>query len=429
MTQPGQQGVRSCMWNRPLCPRRKAPLSLWAQSPITFARISISNAGNTEGLRLEAHTVIDDGAVIYLNGNPVLWIGMDANAVIGYSTGAARTVGDANNEGPFPISTTNLVAGDNLLAVEVHQSSSGSSDIVFGMALDAVLTTTNTTTDRISVVLNEVLASNLTLTNNEELTSDWVELYNPDTNSVDLADLSLSNDTATPRRWVFPPGSIVPGKGYLLIQFDDSLPASSANTGFNLKAGGDGVYLFDKPARDRGLLDSVVFGIQVGDFSIGRLDAGTGGWTLTLPTPVADNIAAALGEVSALRINEWMADPAQGDDWFELYNPNAQAVELSGLYLTDDLNKRTQYRIPPLSFVGYGPQAFLKFTADGTQGQSADHVNFKLAVRRRGHRPAYGQWRSGELGCFRSAIARHFTRTIAGWHGDRSELPRHALTG
>ena len=56
-------------------------------------------------------------------------------------------------------------------------------------------------------------------------------------------------------------------------------------------------------------------------------------------------------------INEWMADNAGPDgfadpldglfkNWFELYNPNPDPVNLSGFYLTDDLALPTQWRIP-----------------------------------------------------------------------------------
>jgi Concanavalin A-like lectin/glucanases superfamily/Lamin Tail Domain/CotH kinase protein len=61
-------------------------------------------------------------------------------------------------------------------------------------------------------------------------------------------------------------------------------------------------------------------------------------------------------------INEWMADnaspngfpdPADGlfKDWFELYNPNAFAIDLTGYFLTDDLTMPTLWRIPTNSIV------------------------------------------------------------------------------
>ncbi len=55
-------------------------------------------------------------------------------------------------------------------------------------------------------------------------------------------------------------------------------------------------------------------------------------------------------------INELMADndtiledPDEAGsypDWIELYNPGSEAIDLGGLYLTDDLTDPTQFQIP-----------------------------------------------------------------------------------
>ena len=93
----------------------------------------------TDDITLEINTLIDDGMVLYLNGAEVLRLGMP-DGTITYSSLADRTVNNAATEGPFSIPVDNLVAGDNVLAVEVHQASSNSSDIVFGLTLDATVT-------------------------------------------------------------------------------------------------------------------------------------------------------------------------------------------------------------------------------------------------------------------------------------------------
>ena len=49
---------------------------------------------------------------------------------------------------------------------------------------------------------------------------------------------------------------------------------------------------------------------------------------------------AALGTVAGLRFNEWAAEPASGDDWFELYNADTNAVDLAGYYFTDNLTNQ-----------------------------------------------------------------------------------------
>jgi len=95
---------------------------------------------------------------------------------------------------------------------------------------------------------------------------------------------------------------------------------------------------------------------------------------------MATNAAAVLGDQRLLRINEWMADPSVGEDWFEIYNSNSKPVELSGLALSDSLSSLLKSSIPPLSFIGTGSHAFQTFTADNNAAAGGDHVEFKLSA-------------------------------------------------
>src|SRR5205814_8878064 len=125
-------------------------------------------------------------------------------------------------------------------------------------------------------------------------TPDWIEIYNPSMNAVDLGDSSLSDSTLNARRWVFASPTIVPAQSYLVIRFDSGAPVSGTNTGFGLKASGDSVYLFARPADGGGVLDFVTFGLQAPDFSIGRYPLGGTNWALTLPSAGNANAAAPL---------------------------------------------------------------------------------------------------------------------------------------
>ena len=89
--------------------------------------------------------------------------------------------------------------------------------------------------------------------------------------------------------------------------------------------------------------------------------------------------SAPLGSATALRINEWMAAPTTGDDWFELCNPANAPVSLGGLFLSDGLVNRTESRIPEISFIGVGTGGFQEFKADGNESKGADHTSFKLS--------------------------------------------------
>ncbi len=91
-------------------------------------------------------------------------------------------------------------------------------------------------------------------------------------------------------------------------------------------------------------------------------------------------------DAPVLYLNELMADNAvtledpdeAGDypDWFELYNPGTDAIDLSGLYLTDDLSDPTQFQIPDGVMIAAGE--FLIFYADGDTDQGDLHTNFGL---------------------------------------------------
>jgi hypothetical protein len=332
---------------------------------------------NFTGAVLNLSTIVDDGAVYYLNGQEVFRLHMPEGPVT-YDTAAESN--ESALEGPFAIPPTNLVTGDNVMAVEVHQVNATSSDIVLGLSLYASYSITNTTTNltQVTVLLNEVLAHNVSLPNQDGMIGDWIELYNPSATAIDLAGLGLTDDLGTPQKWLFPPNSIVPAKGYWVAPCNGNASPSAANTGFGLNAQGGAVYLYDADVRGGARLDSITYGLQTADRSIGRLGMA-GAWALNQPTPGAANQTVLLGSAATLKLNEWMAYPLSGEDWFELYNPEAQPVDLSGLYLTDDLTRPNQYRVPSLSFLGAGLNGYQKFSADNLPAKGANHTNFKLS--------------------------------------------------
>jgi len=102
-----------------------------------YFRTRFTFLGDPSRTALQFTAMVDDGAVFYLNGQEFYRLGMPAGEVH-YSTFASRTVDNAASEGPFTVAVTNLVKGENVVAVEVHQVNAGSSDIVFGMALATV---------------------------------------------------------------------------------------------------------------------------------------------------------------------------------------------------------------------------------------------------------------------------------------------------
>lgn len=87
---------------------------------------------------IQIRTIIDDGAVFYLNGKEFFRLGMPSGTIT-HNTWANRTIGDATYEGPFTIILPDLVVGSNLLAVEVHQVNATSSDATMGIQVMGIL--------------------------------------------------------------------------------------------------------------------------------------------------------------------------------------------------------------------------------------------------------------------------------------------------
>ena len=114
---------------------------------------------------------VDDGAVYYLNGVKAGALRM--TGTVSYTT----TAGNQPAEGAPEILyfTNSPVVGDNVVAVEVHQSAANSDDMAFGLELNAKIPT------RAAVGFVE---------NPEQ----WIELHNRGTAAISLEGWSL--DTA-----------------------------------------------------------------------------------------------------------------------------------------------------------------------------------------------------------------------------------------
>jgi hypothetical protein len=103
-----------------------------AQTLSYYFRTTFNYSQSPSGVELIFTNIIDDGAVVYLNGTEIYRYRITGTPT--YSTLAA-----GGTEGIFElnniVNSPWLRQGNNVLAVEVHQSSATSSDIVFGLGL------------------------------------------------------------------------------------------------------------------------------------------------------------------------------------------------------------------------------------------------------------------------------------------------------
>lgn len=378
-----------------------------------YFRTSFDYSGSLQGLQLRLTTLLDDGAVVYLNGQEIFRIGMPDGTPT-YSTAAARTVSDANYEGPFTLPANALVPGNNVLAVEVHQVNSSSSDVVWAMQLETDFSQSNQalyTPGSINSVrstlpafptvwLNEVLAWNHPAITNAvpDRMGDfdpWVELLNAGTNAVSLNGFYLTTNLAQPALWAFPAGAaLAPGQFHLV--WLDGEPAESAadewHASFRLALGQGTLALTYIASGVTNVLDYLHYNVSTVGRAYGSYPDANASQRriLTIPTPAAHNNPASLP--IQVYINEWLGDnltalrdPADGnyEDWFEVYNPGNLTVDLGGYFFTDDLSDKFRFRVPDNGQYVVPPKGFLLVWADSESSQnntgSTDlHVNFAL---------------------------------------------------
>ena len=139
--------------------------------------------------------------------------------------------------------------------------------------------------------INEFLASNNSVYADEiGEYDDWVELYNSSSDPIDISGMYLSDDlednlNIIPSSNQF--STIVPANGYLIIWFDKDQDQGPLHIGEKLSADGEGVYLYNV---EKVLIDSITFGIQETDISMGRYPDGSDRWVkFTTPTPAKSN--------------------------------------------------------------------------------------------------------------------------------------------
>ncbi len=108
----------------------------------TYFRRTFTVTDPSQIAALTLRLLRDDGAVVYLNGTEVVRSNLPAGTITSATRASVDVTGaDESAWTPYAIDPTRLVAGTNTLAVEIHQASSGSSDISFDLGLEATKTT------------------------------------------------------------------------------------------------------------------------------------------------------------------------------------------------------------------------------------------------------------------------------------------------
>jgi spore coat protein CotH len=216
-----------------------------------------------------------------------------------------------------------------------------------------------------AVMINEIVAK---ATADGE---DWIEFYVSGTETINLSDYTVVDDSDGREPAALPNVTLSPGEFYVVLATDEAPEDGSAYVPFKLGSD-DSVSLF----QEDDLIDKLNWedGEALIGYSYGRYWDGSEKTETLSPTPGYENEVAERGD---LVINEIMAKDSDGGfDWFELYNAGDTVVNLTDYAIVDDGGDQEPVVLPDLSL---SPGDFVVIYATGEVTDEVSYwVDFKL---------------------------------------------------
>ena len=256
---------------------KKTPLTL-GQWTYYFRTQFVLNQLPGAGTLALTH-IIDDGAVFHLNGTELTRFNLAAETVVQPATPSSVSIGDATTVGPIFLPANLLRIGTNLLAVQVHQTSLTSSDIVFGatLSLDGTsqvgLSPGQITPGAVSlaefppVFLNEIQTSPGAFRDTAGEAEAWVEIINTGSTAISLANWTLNTSGAS-LFWTFPlTATLQPAERRLIVLDADPRQGTSSEWHASLKpTPTNGWISLARPTTTgSGIIDTLNYGQSIPD--------------------------------------------------------------------------------------------------------------------------------------------------------------------
>jgi hypothetical protein len=187
------------------------------------------------------------------------------------------------------------------------------------------------------VCINELMASNASYqTDAFGEYDDWIEIYNPGNQPVNLASYYITDNPNNLTKYRFPLNqpekTTVPANGFLIVWADNQPEQGALHTNFALSANGEFVGLI-KP-NGTGIVDSVYFPGLATDISYGRSnDCGSGWIVFGRPTLGASNVSTAVTTLSNGQVLKAYPNPVRGDELFLSHPVSFELHDITGRIL------------------------------------------------------------------------------------------------
>lgn len=309
----------------------------------------------SEGDTYMLNYTVDDGMIVYVNGVEAARYLMPTGNV-GYNTVASSYAAGNPDQGSLELPASLFKKGENIIAVEVHNNNTTSTDIYFDaqlvvnktigadnenlMSTEAEITLPDNkvmtltacyeqipeeemlTAHNVPVRINEVSADNGIHVNATYFKkNDWIELYNTTNKPVDVAGMYLTDKESKPQKYQIPVGSgintVIPPHGYLIIWADKLEAVEQLHAPFKLDDEGGCVML---TAADDSWRDILYYPQHAGDKSVGLYpDGGMQVYLMNTPTIAASNFITSYSEYLAESTNPNGMEQVEMPDGVRLY--------------------------------------------------------------------------------------------------------------
>ena len=253
--------------------------------------------------------------------------------------------------------------------------------------------------ESVGVFINEFMPSNAsTIIGPDGSYCDWIELYNTNSQEVDLSGYGISDSATQPLKYTLPAGTKIPANGVLLIfctgrETPDG--ATQIEAPFGLAAYQESVVLSTPAGR---ILDQYDYTRANTDISFARSPDGTGEFApSSQPTPGYTNNNAGLqafmstlsygtGDIvisEVLNANVSYLKQPDGEyyDWIEIHNRTGAAISLAGYALSNNAKNPAKWVFPDITL---DAGEYLTVLASGKNVSDAQkknnlETNFKLS--------------------------------------------------
>lgn len=295
-----------------------------------YKSFTLSNTPSASDIYTLNYTV-DDGMVVYINGAEAARYQMPSGN-ISYHTYSSTYANGNPDSGSLQLPASLFKKGNNIIAIEVHNTNASSSDIYFdgeltcssiadsenyisteeefemptsgSMQLTAIYEQMDEfemqNVHAVPVRINEISADNSIHVNATYFKkNDWIELYNTTSKPIDVAGMYLTDKIDKPKKYQIPSiegiNTVIPAHGFLVLWADKLEPVQQLHTQFKLDNEGGCVML---TSADEAWSDTLFYMQHAGNMTVGLYpDGGNDVYLMNLPTIGANNRISSYAEL------------------------------------------------------------------------------------------------------------------------------------